>query len=251
MARVAFARFKEQRLIGWKSFLEGIMSSLWAKYMSFYFSTKKSNKSGKTWAARLLTYSWKFVFYIWEQRNKQLHHTARIKDLEGQPTLINSIQTEWYIGLGLLPASEYSRYFTMHINQILLKPLEWQQTWFQIIRQARILMDSLHLVEDEFTTSTTLQKWVGIYYTMSDEEVLPTLHNTIKNELQVGLGTLPSNIYQQYFLSPYASFIQQNSITNQKSWLVIIRHARETYNTSNLLQDDFSRPGLFRSWLGL
>lgn len=38
---------KEQRDIGWKMFLEGIISPKYAQYINFYFSTKKSNKMEK------------------------------------------------------------------------------------------------------------------------------------------------------------------------------------------------------------
>ena len=57
---------------------------------------------------------------------------------------------------------------------------------------------------------------------MSDDEAIPTLRNTIIMELQIRLGSLPSNIYQQYFLLPYSSFIQQNTTSEMKTWLTMI-----------------------------
>ena len=148
---------KEQRIIGWRTFLEGQISQKWAQYMSHYYNIERSHKTGKAWAAKVISYVVKFTFYIWEQQNKQLHNTARILDLEILPVLENSIKMEWLTGIGRLPASEYSRYFTMPIKQILSKPLEWKQMWFQIIQQAQILLDTSHLFNDEFATSHVLQ----------------------------------------------------------------------------------------------
>ena len=94
-----------------------------------------------------------------------MHNTAHIQDLEGRPILTTSIQKEWSLGLGRLQTSKFSRYFTMPIEQIMSKILDWKQTWFQIIRQARILMNPFHLHQDEFTSSknTTEMGWNSIY----------------------------------------------------------------------------------------
>ena len=118
---------------------------------------------------------------------------------------------EWLTGIGRLPASEYSRYFTMPIKQILSKPLEWKQTWFQIIRQARILLDTSHLFNDEFATSHVLQKWAGIEYSITDEEATPSLYYALKQEFTIGLGSLPATQYQTFFYQPYSIFIQNKS----------------------------------------
>lgn len=67
---------EEQQQIGWKSFLEGLISSKWEQYMNKYYKKKCSNKTGPAWAVKLIQYSLRFVFQLWEIRNKQLHETA-------------------------------------------------------------------------------------------------------------------------------------------------------------------------------
>ena len=97
-----------QKEIGWKSFLEGVTSSKWEEYMNRYYRRKKSKRKATTWASKLVTYCIKFLYKLWENRNQQLHNTARIQDMEGVPILQSSIRLEWQNGLGRLPASEYS-----------------------------------------------------------------------------------------------------------------------------------------------
>lgn len=222
----------EQRSIGWRQFAEGLISPFWAQYMSHYFTKRKDKRTGKSWASKLITYSVKFLYALWDLRNQQLHNTDRIKDMQGLPHLQSSIRREWSIGIGRLPASEYSKFFTMEISDILNKPFEWQQTRFQIIRQARILMDTSHLITDEFTTSSVLQKWIGILYMINDSKAIPLLHQSIKMELQLGIRNLPPEMYQIYFTIDSQQILQQHSLDELKSWLINIRQGRERFGSS-------------------
>ena len=239
-----------QRKLGWKNFLEGVISNKWNKVMHNYYSQKNSKRKSHTWAGKLVSYSIKFTFHLWEYRNKQLHNTARIHDMEGLPQLQQSIRNELVIGLGLLPASEYSSYFTTTTEALYNKSLETQKHWFLVVRQARILLDQLHLQHDAFTTSIPLQKWIGLSYELDDIDILPTLLQSIKTELQTGLADLPSSLFYTSFQTTYNQLTSQ-SINELKSWLQYVRHGRETMDSLHLIPDDFSHDGPFRSWLGL
>ena len=65
----------EQRRIGWKQFMEGLLTKSWGTYMTVYYKTTRSLRKGSTWTKRLMKYNWEAVFSIWDNRNKQLHHT--------------------------------------------------------------------------------------------------------------------------------------------------------------------------------
>lgn len=77
--------------------------------------------------------------------------------------------------------------------------MEWKTTWLQIVRQACILIDPDHLIINQFTTSTALQKWIDISYTITDKDATPLLHKAIRNEIDRGLGSLPTNLFDSYF----------------------------------------------------
>ena len=92
--------------------------------------------------------------------------------------------------------------------------MEWQQNWFLIVRQARILLDNDHLIHDEFESSTVLQKWIGISYNLSDDEATPSLYKSIANELNIGIANLPQQSFLSYFLQPFSTLIQHLLSTN-------------------------------------
>ena len=213
----------EQRQIGWKNFLEGFVSTKWETYMAKHYKSVNSKQKAPTWASKLITYGIKALFNIWDNQNQQLHKTAQIHNMEGIPILLNSIKKEWNVGIGRLPASEYSQYLSVPINTILAKSHEWQKHWFMMVRQARILLDNTNLIDDEFSISSTLQKWIGISYSLNDSEAIPLLHQSIKQELQIGLSTLPHNPFYSYFQLSFDNLIEQSSLPQLKSWLKTIK----------------------------
>ena len=150
-----------------------------------------------------------------------------------------------------LPASEYSQYFTHPIELILSKPLEWQQNWFLIIRQARILIDNDNLIHDQFAASSVLQKWAGLSYTITDNEALPYLHESIGKELCIGIAKLPHIPFFTHFQLSLTNLVQQSSINQLKLWLKSVRNGRQRFDNDNLSHNDFQKPGLLRDWLGL
>ena len=95
---------------------------------------------------------------IWDERNSQLHKTERIHDLEGMPVVREAIENKWKIGIGRLPASQFSQYFRLPLDKLMMKSYDYQKTWLTTIRQGRILLDPSNLCNDEIEESTSLQK---------------------------------------------------------------------------------------------
>ena len=54
---------------------------------------------------------------IWEARNKQLHETDRIKDLEGKKEIMEAIEAEYELGLRYLPAYGFSYLFKKKLDK--------------------------------------------------------------------------------------------------------------------------------------
>ena len=239
----------QQWQLGWKLFLEGITSQQWQTYMTSYYRGKRSNKNALLWASRLHKYTCELIQTVWEEGNSQLHHTQRIHDMEGVPILQSAIRAEYAKGIGRLPAAEFSHHFRLPIDQMLQTNIDTQKTWLQIIRQTRILMDSSHLIEDEFTTSRALQQWINISYTLTDAEAIPTLHEAITAEYEIGLSKLPKH-YSVYFKDSLSSTLTK-SLPQLKQWLHRVKEGREQYDKGNILLDEFSYPGALRDWAGL
>ena len=238
---------QEQRRIGWKRFLEGMISKYWGLYMTNYYLQKNSRRLGQTWAMRLIQYTWDGLLHIWDCRNIQLHETERINDLEGLPLLKKAAEAEWKKGLGHLPASEFSHHLRLPLDQLLSKSPETLKTWVMIIKQARVMMDPKNIVHDEFKSSKALQKWIDVDYSLKDDEALPTLTSAVSTEWCTGQGNLPSQ-YTQLFQGTLESLLKSDLVL-LKQWLTTIRTGRLSYDTSNLIMDDFSYPGAFKDWV--
>ena len=217
--------------------------------MTRFYYNKRSKRKGHTWALRLIKYNWEVITHIWGSRNQQLHHTEQIHELEGIKIAREAIKKEWDIGLGRLPASQFSHFFRIPLIQLLEKPHDHLKTWLMIIRQGRILLDPGNLCCDEIEESAALQKWLDISYKIQDNEGKPALQDSIRAEWRIGKGYLPA-IYDRYFSGSIKQLLTK-SITIQKQWLCKIREGRMKYDNGNLLLDEFSTPGALKSWIGL
>jgi hypothetical protein len=87
---------------------------------------------------------------VWDQRNKQLHETNRIHELEGLPELIQSIRTEWSLGIGTLPAVDFSHLFSITLDTLLSKSIDSQKDWLSVIKLGQRLHQDPNLVDDGF-----------------------------------------------------------------------------------------------------
>ena len=216
--------------------------------MTWYFRHNNSPKTADQWAARMYKTVWDCTFTLWEHRNTQLHETKRIADMEGIEQLKQSITKEYAMGIGRLPACDFSHMFRTKLEDLLTKSDEVLQNWFLVIRQGRLLMDSDHLIEDEFQTNKALQKWIGLSDNITDAEGVEPMKEAILRELNIGRQGLPFN-YERYFKLSGNEILNQ-SITQMRLWLGKVRQGRIRYDQNNIIQDEFTHAGAFRDWLG-
>ena len=139
----------EQRRIGWHQFLQGLMSKKWIHYHDRLFLEDQSKKQGLTWAAKVYRANWTLIFNLWTARNSKLHDTKRIEDMEGSKELELAIENEWKIGIGALPAAEFSYLLNGPLKQTLKRSLQHKRSWLAIIRQGRVMHDDPKLIKDD------------------------------------------------------------------------------------------------------
>ena len=147
-----------QRTIGWKSFLEGLISIEWKRYQQEYFEESGSKRSHYLWGSKAIRCGWKYLTTIWIGRNQQLHQTDHILDMEGRKEMIQAIKDEYKIGLGRLPAYGFSYMFKSSPDDLAKSSLEKIKHWLAIIKQGRIVYEDPQRIEDEFFTKGALYK---------------------------------------------------------------------------------------------
>jgi hypothetical protein len=153
---------RQQRNIGWRQFLEGLVAKALISYQDQYYAITHPNKQGLTWASNIIKSQVNFLQKLWNGRNKQLHDTNKILELEGLPELISAIETEWAIGISNLPAVDFSHLFSTDLNSLLSKNLDSQKDWLAIIKLGRCLHQDPNAIEDGFSTKGPLSRWIGI-----------------------------------------------------------------------------------------
>ena len=240
----------EQRLIGWKTFFEGIMSKRWSEHMTTYYDAKGNFRSSATWKKKVGKMLWEFTYKVWEGRNAKLHETQHIKDMEGVPMLKKAVAAEWKQGLGSLPASEFSALLSSTLDTLLAHSIEYLKQWLLTIRQGRILLDPNNLIHDEFETSKALRSWIGITYTITDKEAQPILLEACTQEHNIGIGNLPKEHFTQHFEISQNQLLKQ-SLLQLRQWFLQVRQGRILWDTAHLVNDEFMYPGLLRDWIGL
>jgi hypothetical protein len=83
-------------------------------------------------------------------------------ELEGLPELMESIQTEWSIGISTLPAVDFLHLFSIDLNSLLSKHIDSQKDWLAVIKLGRCLHQDPNLNNDSFSIKGPLSQWIGI-----------------------------------------------------------------------------------------
>lgn len=76
--------------------------------------------------------------------------------------MVEAIKREWDIGLGTLPAIDFSHLFKIPLLMLLEKSTNSLIDWFSVIRTGRILHEDPQLPKDIFYSDSALCRWVGI-----------------------------------------------------------------------------------------
>ena len=237
----------QQRQIGWKNFLEGLVSTGWERIQQQHLQHRSSQKSPKTWAKDLVKANWTLLQQIWYERNDKLHNTQIILDNEGHKELLRAVKNEMAIGLHQLPIRDFAHMFQIKKKILYNKSVDFLKTWFVTVRLGRELHGDNKLITDEFSTPGPLQKWVGLTNNRIEES---QLDKVILKEYKLGISDLDPMEYSQFFTIPIQQLLDKTT-EEKKQWFKQIRMEREKINDTRGLTDRFSVKGPLRTWIGL
>ena len=114
----------EQRQIGWKNFLEGLLSQKMVQYQSAFYTTMDTKKRGMSWATKMIRANWEIIHAIWLYRNDVIHEIqTKLKELEGVPLLNQVIKRHWNVGVRRLPLTEFSYMFRITLTDLIKNQL--------------------------------------------------------------------------------------------------------------------------------
>jgi len=156
-----YEAFFSQHELGWEQFHDGIITFHWARLQDKYYRSIGSRRSGRTWAADLVTQLWNVNWQVWNHRNKSLHESINVLDnLKGRQALLDAITHELNRGKDELHEN-FSPFFSFFSPQtITQEPTDKLRQWFYIIRSARESNNTDR--KDEFSQKGPLRKWVGL-----------------------------------------------------------------------------------------
>ena len=83
--------FQTQLLIGWDTFLFGIVADQLIHCQQLHYKSSNSRKLGTRWGVQLVSKLWNIIYQLWMHRNNCLHETDIINILCGKELL-----KKWY-----------------------------------------------------------------------------------------------------------------------------------------------------------
>ena len=149
---------REQHMISWDNFMNGLWSKKWAQVQDMYYKSKKRRNSGNRWAAKVVAHLWDMKKEMWDHRNAALYRSSGMTKT-GKDELYLACQQELEIGRRTLPAI-FDIYFEYDIDTLKDEKIRNVKSWFSTIRRAR--EKSGWVYEDQDLISDSLRKWVGL-----------------------------------------------------------------------------------------
>ena len=110
-------------------------------------------------------------------------------------------------------------------------------------------MDKRNLIADDFSTSKTLQQWIGISYDITEEEGRQCLEQSVMEEWKLGSSSFMDISTIVIFKKPVQHLLKLTT-TDLKTWFVKVRQGR-IRSTTNILKDEFTYDGAMKEWVGL
>ena len=146
--------------LGWFATLAGFLHPDMIETQHRYYLVLRRRKTGRKWATHLIKHFWNIIHSLWVHRCSVLHDSDAIHRLNGLSLLRDAVEAEYNRGLGDMPQS-YRSYFYTPLFTILKKSPSYIKGWFLVIRSGR---ECYHLenTEDSFFTNTTLRAWIGL-----------------------------------------------------------------------------------------
>ena len=150
----------EQLELGWFATLSGFLHPNLIELQHRYYLIIRRRKTGRKWASNLIKQFWNIIHSLWVNRCSVLHNSDAIHRLHGLPLLRDAIEAEYNRGIGDMPHS-YRSYFYTPLYVLLKQSPHYLKGWFLVIRSGR---ECYHLenTEDLFFTNTTLRAWIGL-----------------------------------------------------------------------------------------
>ena len=156
------AAILEQRQLGWKVFLEGLISTKIIAYQQAHHNRTKTFHRYFNWPQKTIKAGWIILTQMWEHRNEYIHQTNIIEDMEGITILNNTIKKERNKGLSILPMLEFSHLFRLTEDELVAKSTEGKKDWLATVKLARELHEDNNQQHDDFDINNTLRNWIGL-----------------------------------------------------------------------------------------
>jgi hypothetical protein len=128
--------YKQQRRLGWASFIEGYWSSYWRHCQSDYLKGLQSRKSSLLWISRVQRRIWLIAWELWEHRNSQLHNKGNTIHSYEMQELDIEIRNEWGSGLDQLPQT-YTHLFDGSLENRITDNVHQKLMWLISVWTAR------------------------------------------------------------------------------------------------------------------
>ena len=126
-----------QDRIGWKNFIEGLLSIKWRQAQSRYYKCQSiSSISPRQWLSKLQSRLFKLGHALWEHRNRVLHNPNSQYNCRMLQQLHQEIIYEYHRGAENLPPRDRGR-FSLPLGDILTKPTTHKQAWLLNVSAAR------------------------------------------------------------------------------------------------------------------
>ena len=235
-----------QASIGWKNFLEGILTTQWVQEQQSSKQKSYTVLAAKAWAKNLIKLNWDLLQEIWQERNEKLHETQTILDREGHKELMEAIKRERAIGLNRLPIREFAYLFQIKWDKLKTRTTGYLKAWFVKVRLGRELYKDPRLIQDEFSDKGPLRTWAGLENKKRNEK---ELEKSIKREKRMGIGILPQQYTYLFDITDIDTEV--HSLDKKKEWLKTVRQGREASQDPDAIIDVFSVQGPLRKWIGL
>jgi hypothetical protein len=96
---------QDQRIIGLRGLVEGLLSIKWAQVQQDHYSSIRSGQSGRRWASLLIHRLWLLGFVMWEHRNNCLHSEESVQNKRLSTALDREFHREFSVGPMGLPSA--------------------------------------------------------------------------------------------------------------------------------------------------
>jgi hypothetical protein len=151
-----------QDSIGWRPFLEGLVSTHWIPYITTHFRSIRSKKCPKRWLTKVLRSAHSIAWHLWQHRNNILHRIDQPREVAATELLQDNIMIEYTRGPQDLPIADH-HHFRRPLLSILSSSKTYQQAWYLNVTTARQRHDrrvTHHPNRRRTTPDTRLITWI-------------------------------------------------------------------------------------------